>query len=156
VPDEAGSAHALAQQSKVVLAPEETGSTPALTLTLRHLEDPPEGMSIRDVVKKTFPDLEKALFAASYYIVGEEKNGNHPSTQEISQKFPLLADAEKSEIEKYVIRREETAHRAALKMIAKIRGLPVETITRYRYSMRKDKPNGGMQGTERSQKTTEE
>jgi hypothetical protein len=54
----------------------------------------------------------------------------------------LLADAEESEIEKYVIRREETPHKAALQIIGKICGRPIETINRYRHPMREDKLDG--------------
>jgi hypothetical protein len=111
-------------------------------------------MSVRDVVKEIFPELKKALFDTRYYVVEEQKKNNHPSTQVISQKFPLLADAEESEIEKYVIRREETARRAALQMIAKICHLPVETIIRYTHAMRKDKSRSE-HGDERGQKDME-
>lgn len=80
---------------------------------------------------KIVPELKKALIGARYYVVEEQKKNTHPSMQDISQKFQLLADAEESEIEEYVIRWEETARRAALQMIAKSCLLPVETINRY-------------------------
>jgi hypothetical protein len=88
-------------------------------------------MSLNDVVMKIVPELKKALIGARYYVVEEQKKNTHPSMQDISQKFQLLADAEESEIEEYVIRREETARRAALQMIAKSCLLPGETINRY-------------------------
>ena len=143
--DDAGSPHALTQQSEVVVTPDEAGS--ASTLRLRHLLAPPENMSLRDVVRKIFPQLKKALLDAHYYVVGEQKNKNHPSTQDISEKFPLLADAEESQIERYVIRREgSSVHQAALHMIHEICGLPVETVNRYRHPMRKDKSSREQHG----------
>jgi hypothetical protein len=136
-PDEAGSAPALAQQAQVAAAPDKAGS--ADVLRLRHLEEPPANVSVRVTVMKIFPELKKAVLDARYFVVGEQKKNNHPSTHDISQKFPLLADAEESEIEKYVFRREGTPHKAALQMIEKICRLPLDTIKRYTHPMRKDK-----------------
>ena len=143
-PDQVASQHALTQQFQVVVARDEEGSVTALRL--RHLEEPPENMSVRVVVMTIFPELKSALFDARYYVVEEQKKNNHPSAQDISQKFPVLADAEESEIDKYVIRREGTAHQAALQMIEKICRLPFETIKRYTRPMRKDKSSRTQHG----------
>jgi hypothetical protein len=75
------------------------------SLRLRDLEERPKQMSARDVVLELFPHLKLTIKDARYYVVEEQKKNHHPSPGEISGKFPLLADAPGSEIEKYVIHR---------------------------------------------------
>ena len=153
--DDAGSQHALTQQSEVVVTPDEAGS--ASTLRLRFLDKPPDNLSVRVVVLKIFPQLKKTLHDAHYYVVAEQKNGNHPSMLDISRKFPLLADADESQIERYVIRREgSSANKAALHMIQEICGLSVETIRRYTRPMRKINQAGNSTATEAGKKIRQE
>ena len=123
--DDAGSQHALTQQSEVVVTPDEAGS--ASTLRLRFLDEPPDNLSVRVVVLKIFPQLKKTLHDAHYYVVGGTEKWQSPFDAGYIPEIPVGCNADESQIERYVIRREgSSANKAALHMIQEICGLSVE------------------------------
>ena len=76
---------------------------------------------------------------------------HNPSSHEISEKFPLLADTPGPEIEKYVVRRECTPHNAAIEIIHSVlRVVSLETVKRYIRPMHKRTAGGGRIETQRS------
>src|SRR5882724_11039638 len=119
-----------AARATVTPPPDQTTRTPVLRL--RHLDNPPEKMPLNQVVHRLHPALKSEVLEARYYVIQEKKENHDPSVKEISEKFPLLADATESEINEHVVGPKKTPHEAAVQIIHnRCSHLDLRTLQRY-------------------------